>query len=163
MENLLYFAYGADMRAQAMALVIGREAEGTRARLKGFRLAFTAFAQEWGGGVADLVRDEEGEVEGVVYELKGAEALRVELAEGLSEGLYRRRRVRVELESGEEADAIANEVASKRAHVPPSAAYLDAMVSGATEQGLSEGYVDFLLQLYPDEATRHAAAPSDEE
>lgn len=170
-----------------MEELLGHPANGRRARLPGFRIAFTAFADDWGGGVADVVRDEEGEVEGVAFDLSPADVLRLEVAEGLAEGLYRRRRVRIEVEEGargsegaqgseggqgsegaqgagaEETEAITDEVARKRPHVAPSAAYLDAMVSGATEQGLSQGYINWLLQLYPDDPTPHSPAWSDEE
>jgi hypothetical protein len=158
-----YFAYGADMAGEALADLLGRAVEGRRARLPGFRLAFTARSQEWEGGVADIVREEGAEVEGVAFELTPADALRLDFAEGMADGPYRRRRVRVQLEGGEEVEAVAREVARKAPHIAPSPAYLDAMVSAATEQGLTEGYVDFLMQLYPDEPTPHTPAFADEE
>jgi hypothetical protein len=95
-------------------------------------------------------------------DLAAAEALRLKFEVGMAGGLIRLRRVRVEEEDGAESEAVALEVARKRAHVAPSAAYLDAMVSGATEQGLSEAYVDFLMQLYPDAVTPHTRPWEDE-
>lgn len=160
---MFYFAYGSNMGADTMEEALGHSVSGRPARAPGFRIAFTAFAQEWQGGVADLVRDEASEVEGVVYEVTPADLLRLEFNEGLSEGLYRRRALRVELASGEELDAVASEVAKKRPHVAPSPHYLDAMVSGATEQGLSEAYIGWLLQLYPDEPTPHRSLWDDGE
>ena len=160
---MLYFAYGADMQAEALADALGHPVEGRRGRLPGFRLAFTAHSDDWEGGVADIVREEGAEVEGVLFELSPADELRLGFAEGLVEGPYRRRRVRAETEGGEEVEALAREVAQKEPHIAPSASYLDAMVSGATEQGLSEAYVDFLMQLYPDVATPHSRPWADEE
>jgi hypothetical protein len=37
------------------------------------------------------------------------------------------------------------------------------MVSGAIEQGLSQGYVTFLMQLYPDVATPHSRPWAEDE
>ena len=146
-----------------MDALLGRRVEGTRALLRGYRLAFTAYSDDWEGGVADLLRDEAGEVEGVLFELAPADELRMGFAEGLGDGAFRRRRVQVELENGAEVEAMAKEAARKEPFVPPSHAFLDAMVSGAMEQGLSQTYVNFLMQLYPDEATPHAPAWQDEE
>jgi hypothetical protein len=58
---------------------------------------------------------------------------------------------------------VAREVARKLPHVAPSAKFLDEMVSGAIEQGLSEGYVNFLMQLYPDVATPHSRPWAEDE
>jgi hypothetical protein len=158
-----YFAYGADMREAAMDELLGHRVEGTRALLRGYRLAFTAYSDDWEGGVADLLRDEAGEVEGVLFELSPSDELRMGFAEGLGEGAFRRRRVAVELEDGAEVEAIAREAVRKEAFVAPSHAFLDAMVSGAMEQGLSQTYVNFLMQLYPDEPTAHNRSWQDEE
>jgi gamma-glutamylcyclotransferase (GGCT)/AIG2-like uncharacterized protein YtfP len=150
------------MRSEAMQALLGHPAGGKRALLRGFRLAFTAYADDWAGGIADIVKDATGEVEGVVFEISPTDILRLDVYEGLTETLYRRRKVRVELESGADMEAVTYEVTRKRPHVPPSNPYLDAMVSGATEQGLSEGYINWLLQLYPDEPSPHRP-PADEE
>lgn len=159
-----YFAYASDVRSGALAEILGRDPpRARRARLIGYRLGFTAFSQDWEGGVADIVREPGAGVEGVAFPLGAADVLRLDLYEGLDEGLYRRRHVRVELEDGREVSAFTYEVATKRAFVQPSAAYLDALVSGATEQGLSEGYIRGLLELYPDEAVERRSSWADDE
>lgn len=150
--TLPYFAYGSDMRSGEIDELLGRPIGARRALLQGFRLAFTANSREWRGGVADITRDEEGQVEGVLFDLTGADALRMGVEEGFSEGLRRRRKVTVETEDGEQVEAVTLEVASKRGKVAPAPEYLDAMVEGASERGLKEGYVTYLLSLYPDDA-----------
>lgn len=139
------------MRSGEIDKLVGRPLPARRARLRGFRLEFTANSREWRGGVADIVRDEEGEVEGVLFELWPSDALRIGVKEGFSEGLRRRRRVKVEAEDGEEVEALTLEVERKRVRVAPSPEYIDAMVEGASERGLTEQYVTYLLTLYPDE------------
>ena len=160
---LPYFAYGSDMRSVEIEELVGRPLEARRARLRGFRLAFTASSIEWSGGVADIVRDEEGEVEGVLFDLNAADALRMGVDQGFSEGLRRRRRVKVEAEDGEEVEAVTLEVRAKSARVAPSPAYLDAMVEGASERALSESYVTYLLTLYPDEGPHWVRRAGEEE
>jgi hypothetical protein len=160
---MFYFAYGADMPSGALASLIGHPVEGRPGRLPGFRLAFTARSDDWDGGVADILKEEGAEVEGVLFELTPADEMRLGFAEGLSDGPYRRRRVRIELPNGDEVEGVAREVARKLPHVAPSAKFLDEMVSGAIEQGLSEGYVNFLMQLYPDVATPHSRPWAEDE
>jgi gamma-glutamylcyclotransferase len=158
-----FFAYGAEMAPDAMADALGRPVRGVRALLRGYRLAFTAYSQEWEGGVADLLEDAEGEVEGLLFSLQPRDLLRLEVAEGWQDPRYRRHPVTVELEDGRTVEAAARVVESKLPSVAPSPAFLDAMVQGATGNGLSEGYVTWLLQLYPDPSTPHRAAWAEDE
>ena len=148
--SAFYFAYGSEMSPEAMAVRLGHSPQGRPAVLRGFRLAFSSFSKDWGGGVADIVEEEGADVEGVLFPLSARDVLRLNVQEGLEEGDYRRRMVTVELEDGSPQEAMAYVVADKRPHVRPSQDYLDEMVSCATEQGLSEAYVHFLLQLYTD-------------
>jgi gamma-glutamylcyclotransferase len=151
------------MAPESMEQAVGRRMRGTRALVRGFRLAFTAYSQEWEGGVADIVADPEGEVEGVLYPLEPRDHLRLEVAEGWQDPRYGRRQVHALLEDGSTVEAVAREVESKEPSVAPSAAYLDAMIQGATDHGLSDGYIDWLLQLYPDPAVARAAGWDGEE
>jgi gamma-glutamylcyclotransferase len=160
---VLFFAYGANMRSEAMEELLAHKVRGQPALLRGFRVAFSAFSEDWQGGVADLVRDPAGEVEGVAFALQPTDLLRLDVVEGLSDNLYKRRTVRIELADGAEEAAVAYEIEEKHPHVQPSAHYLDAMISGATDQGLSEAYIAWLLQLYPDEPSPQRPAFDSEE
>ena len=51
---MLYFAFGADMQGEALAELLGHPVKGRRARLPGFRLAFTARSSDWEGGLKQL-------------------------------------------------------------------------------------------------------------
>ncbi len=155
MEGSHFFAYGPEMAPESMEELLGRPVRGARAIVRGFRLAFTAYSDEWEGGVADLVADPESEVEGVVYPLGPRDHLRLEVAEGWQDPRYGRLRVHAELEDGSRVEAVAREVAEKEGAVAPAAAYLDAMVQAGTQWGLSDGYLTWLLQLYPDPSTAH--------
>lgn len=152
-----FFAYGAEMAPEAMGELLGRPVQGARALVRGFRLAFTAYSDDWEGGVADLVADIEGEVEGVVYALGPRDLLRLDMVEEWQDPRYGRVAVHAELEDGSRVEAMARAVREREASVAPSVAYLDAMVQGGTFHGLSEGYLNWLLQLYPDPASAGSA------
>jgi len=157
------FAYGAEMVPGAMAQLLGRPVRGARAVVRGFRLAFTAYSEEWEGGVADLLADAEGEVEGVLYPLGPRDLLRIEVVEGWQDPRYGRILLQAEREDGTRVDAVARAVREKQPPVAPSPAYLDAMIQGGTAHGLSDGYLTWLLQLYPDPATPPRAAWAEDE
>ncbi len=163
MSAAYFFAYGVEVASQAMGELLGRPVQGTRALLQGYRIAFTTYSDQWEGGVADVVADLEGEVEGVVYPLTARDFLRLDVVQGWQDPLYRRLMVRVELEDGRHVEAMARKVGDKQASVPPAPAYLDAMIQGGTEQGLSDGYLAWLLQLYPDPAAPRTAQRTPEE
>src|SRR5690349_16293813 len=104
-----YFAYGPDMASDLLADLLGHPVKGRRARLPGYRLAFTARSDDWEGGVADIVREDGADVEGVAFELTPSDELRFGFSEGLGEGPYRRTRVVVVFEDDREVEAAARE------------------------------------------------------
>jgi len=96
MPRVLYFAYGANLDTQAMrrrapsARVLGR------ARLRGYRRAFTVRSPYW-GALADLLEDPQGEVWGLLYEMEERDLARLDAFEGYPD-LYTRFPVTVEVE-----------------------------------------------------------------
>ncbi len=140
-----YFAYGSNLDVTQMAK---RGVSYTRARpavLKGFRLDFTAHSDSWGGGVADVVDDPGGVVEGALYDVtQGMEAL--DGYEGVAEGFYRRRWVEV-LAAGKPVRALLYEVCDKLPDQPPSHRYMAAIIRGGWENDLSEAYMERLGRI----------------
>ena len=114
-------------------------AEG--AVLSGYRLAFDFDARSrWLGGAADIVSDEEGTVEGALYHLDGD----ITVMDGW-EGGYRRIRVRVVLLSDRtERDAWTYEVIDKGKQMTPSEVYVEQMLKGARQLGLSDVFIEEL-------------------
>ena len=151
-QSSLFFAYGPEMASEAMAQLLGRTVAGQRAVVRGWRLAFTAYSDEWEGGVADLIEDPEGEVEGALFALVPRDLLRLEVVEGWQD-----------LEDGRRVEAVARAVERKDPSVAPSPAFLDAMIQAGTDLGLSDDYLTWLLQLYPDAHGPHSTAWGEEE
>ena len=142
-----YFAYGSNLDRAQMER---REVSYTSAHpavLKDFKLAFTARSDSWAGGVADVVEAPGSAVEGVLYQVSGGmESL--DLYEGVADGFYRRKGVEVHVAGhGGAEPAVIYEVCEKLTHQPPSARYMDAIIRGALEGGLSEAYVDMLKKI----------------
>lgn len=146
--DILYFAYGSNLRrAQMDRLCPGNHFVGP-ARLAGHRLAFTLPDDEWEGGVADVLPTEGGAVWGALYRLSrdGLAALDAyELHDPGAPGehdAYVRRKVEVQTVDGRIWPRVeCYFVRRPRGHVPPSGRYRAALLEGAHERGLPEAYV----------------------
>jgi len=65
----LYFAYGSNLDAEQMRVRCPTARPLERARLRGYRLAFTHYSTRWSGGAADVIAARECTVWGLVYEM----------------------------------------------------------------------------------------------
>jgi len=130
---VLFFAYGSNMAAEEMAAFAPEARFVGPARLPGFRLELRRRSIRWGGGAADVVEREGGEVWGVVYELPDVALLDGKEGAGFA---YRRREVRVELD-GEPLPALAYEVIDKEPEeVAPTEEYATLILRAARERRL---------------------------
>jgi gamma-glutamylcyclotransferase (GGCT)/AIG2-like uncharacterized protein YtfP len=118
-----------------------------RATLSGYRVAFVQWHDGWGGGVAGIVPDGMGVVEGVVYALSAENLRALDGCEPTGDGSYWREQVTVVTAS---ADPLT--VWVYRGHVAedgpfaPSVRYLETIVTGAREHGLPAVTIAALLQ-----------------
>jgi gamma-glutamylcyclotransferase (GGCT)/AIG2-like uncharacterized protein YtfP len=140
--QLLYFAYGSNMdAAQMRRRCPGAQLVG-KASLRDHHLVFPLPDETWGGGVASIAPRPNARVEGVLYRLTAEDFDALDDFEDVDRGDYARRLVSVQDANG--ATSGAWTYVSPREpgrFVPPSPAYLDAMVRGAVAQGLSSSYV----------------------
>ena len=118
------------------------------AELPDHRLAFLRRSIRWQGGAADIVPSPGASVWGVLWELPlGLGELDAKEAAG---DAYRRRAAEVLLAGGEPRLAAVYEVIAKEPdEVPPTPAYLAAMVGGALEHGLPDDYVELIRAVRP--------------
>jgi gamma-glutamylcyclotransferase len=165
-----YFAFGSNMcSAELLSHCPHARALG-RARLSGYRLAFTAHARFREGGLADIVpigpRDPRLDYDargpgasepyaltpvwGVVWDIPAEELDSLDRKERylpgqpVEESLYIRVPVKVLLHGAEVnhlIDAFAYSVVDKAGHIPPHERYLDLMLEGASEHGLPPDYI----------------------
>lgn len=160
-----YFAYGSNLNVRQMAARCPAAKVVGPAVLRGYRLCFPRRGSNWPGGVAGIVEDERGVVEGAVYRLTDACLAALDACEGVSEGRYERAAVQVEVRR-EVAGLHDEELVDRRDHITesrddralltafsyvarlepggpfaPSPQYVRTIVEGAREHRLSEGYL----------------------
>jgi len=109
--------------------------------LDGYELAFTIYSPTRRCGCADVVPRAGGKVFGLLYELTEDDAVRLDEAEGVGGGHYRRISVEVTSASGGRVRAETYEVVHKRSDCPPpSEEYLSLLVNAAERFGFPEEY-----------------------
>jgi gamma-glutamylcyclotransferase len=141
-----YFAYASNMSAPVMSAACPRHRFLGRARLPGWRLAFTRRSVRTGTGVADLLADPDGVVWGVLYEISDTDLESLDQKEGRG-WAYERRGVRVFADDGSLHDAVAYVVITKSSEpIAPSDRYAQRLLAAARERGLPEDYVRALAE-----------------
>jgi gamma-glutamylcyclotransferase (GGCT)/AIG2-like uncharacterized protein YtfP len=115
-----------------------------RARLPGHRLDFTHYsASRWLGGTADIVRDPDETVWGLVYVMGEGDLERLDPWEGG----YERVALRVVDDAGETHDVTSYTVRDK-GRFPPHEIYLGKILREGTRLEFPSAYVDALRARY---------------
>lgn len=137
-----YFAYGSNLDVGQKRRRTGPVREARRARLPGYRLAFNKRGMD-GSAKANIEPAAANVVWGVVYKCSRAAFEAMDRHEGVAAGHYRRTRVRVQVDSGEEldADTYIAETAWVFDGLAPSREYLDRIIGGAKEHALPDDYI----------------------
>ena len=104
--KLKYFAYGSNMDPERMRRRGIKFSRREHAVLEGFRLEFNKVSsRNPREGYANIVKDPEGIVEGILYEIEESDLSKLDKFEGYPLH-YRRTRIYVKLDNGEEVEAI---------------------------------------------------------
>jgi gamma-glutamylcyclotransferase len=144
-----YFAYGSALSRHHIGEWAAEHGvdprlfeQATPAILRGYRLVFDVESRFWGGRVANLAEDAQGEVHGVLFEIPDAQMDAVLRKEGVPTGLSQEIDVTVELPGG--AVTAKAYVARPEKRGSPGAAsprLLDYLMEGARERGLPESWL----------------------
>lgn len=158
---MLYFAYGSNLNAKAVAEWCRHYAHRPPSQrhfkpavLDNYRLCFPIFSEYWSGGIGDIEYDAGKYVMGALYDLTEAEMAifdekvgRKLDAQGKEVGTYKRIPVRV-------APLIRNQLATdavtyqgvnvEKYHIPPTQNYMNLVIQGAYEVGLSMMWISYL-------------------
>lgn len=169
-----YFAYGSNLNTRAVAdwcrhygLRSPSLKNGRPAVLDNYRLSFSIYSEYWGGGTADIVYDPGKYVAGVLFDLTEPEMAVLDQkvgcktdAAGKETGVYSRITVKVApLGKGEPVQAITYQgTNADRFHIPPTRHYMDLVIQGAYEYGLSMMWVAY-LQSFATQAGRSPRPP----
>ena len=145
-EKYWYFGYGSNMNSKVFQ---GRRqmrpTKIERAVLKDYRLAFNQPGIPWLEPSFANIEEAPGEyIEGVLYEITGAEMVRLDISEG--NGAYDI--VTSNVEGEVSGTVVAHTFATKNvsAGLHPSLRYMTLLVDGATEHGLSPEWVQKLRE-----------------
>lgn len=154
-----YFAYGSNLNISAVAEWCRHTGHrtpnmrpGKPAVLDNYRLCFPIFSEYWGGGTGDIVYDPGKYVAGALFELNETEMKTLDLKinrklEGEKEvGIYKRIPIRVSpLGKSEPVQAITYQgVNIEKYHIPPTKHYMDLLIQGAYNVGLSMMWIAYL-------------------
>jgi len=147
-----YFAYGSALSTRHVGEWAAEHgvdprlfAGGVPAVLRGYRLAFDVESRFWGGRVANLAEDKDGEVHGVLFEIPPQAREAVLRKEGVATGLSQELDVTVQTAEGPvAAKAFVARPEKRGAPGPASARLLAVLVEGAQERGLPRSWVEFL-------------------
>lgn len=172
-----YFAYGSNLNVRAVAdwcrhygLRAPSMKAGKPAVLDNYRLCFPIYSEYWGGGTADIVYDPGKYVSGVLFEMTDAEmgvldqkvGRKVD-STGREIGIYGRITVRVApLGRGLPVDAVTYQGTNPdRSQIPPTRQYMDLVIQGACQYGMSMMWVAY-LQSFATQAGRNPRPPASE-
>ena len=139
---MLYFAYGSNMDPARMAGRVPEAAPVGPGRLDGFRLEFSIYSTEWGGGSANIEPDEGGHLWGVLWEIPEDSMGRLDAFQG-HPTYFRREEISV---TGPNGPAIAwtYRVAHVKGYVRPTDAYLQRLRAAIRIHGLPPEALDIV-------------------
>lgn len=133
--TILYFAYGSNLDLDQMR----RRCPGSRlvgrGTLDGLRIAFAGHSKSWGGAVATVVPDRDGDgCAGLVFACTPSDVRRLDACEGYPH-VYDRRRMTVRLDDGSKAHAWTYFLPLTRKRGAPSDEYISQIWNAYTTQG----------------------------
>ncbi|MBV8851683.1 MAG: gamma-glutamylcyclotransferase [Methylobacteriaceae bacterium] len=143
----LYFAYGSNMDAAAMARRCPASRHLGAARLARHRFAILQ------AGYATVERDPRSTVHGVLYDLALADVAALDRYEDIARGLYRKIMQPVLRKEGRPVTALVY-VGAGPSGGKPRASYMEGLIQAADSAGLPAAYLAFLSQFAAGNRTR---------
>jgi hypothetical protein len=118
-----------------------------KADLPNFQVEFRYYSEDRQGGISSIVEAPGRLVEGVIYDIPEEELLDLDILESVPQGLYRRDTFLVLGEDGLWHEAELYRVSNPMGPYAPSKGYVEDMIEGAREHGLTTEYVESLVAL----------------
>jgi gamma-glutamylcyclotransferase (GGCT)/AIG2-like uncharacterized protein YtfP len=151
---MLYFAYGSNLNWERMKERCPSVSFYCRASLSNYRIDFTRKSSKRECGVADIVKDINSKVYGVVYRINEIDLVKLDKHEGYvpqrDKNAYRRREIIVLKEDNDEEPitAFTYEVEKKEfgKHIP-NKDYKNLIVTGAKFWNLPKEYINSLENI----------------
>jgi len=151
---MLYFAYGSNLNWEQIKKRVPSSSFHGIAKLENYRLDFTRKSVNRGCGVADIVKDENKDVWGVIYQFDEKDLGKLDKCEGYNpnrvENAYRRIEKMIYLEGKKDQPmtVYTYEVIDKEfGKYKPNKDYKGLIVTGAKYWDLPKEYIKFLENI----------------
>ena len=135
-ENIIYFAYGANLDRNGMDIRCPGNKPLCRAVLKNYRLMFKS--------VADIEEAVNHSVHGALYEITKEHLRSLDRFEGYP-SLYIRKTVPVITEDGREIKAVIYQMNNRNSYSTPYRGYLNIILSGCRQWQLPQRYIQYIV------------------
>ena len=144
---MYYYAYGSNLSTTYVRKYCPSAVFVMKADLPNFRVEFRHYSENRQGGISSIIEAPGELVEGVIYEIPEQEIIDLDILESVPEGLYRRDAFLVLGEDGEWHRADLYRVSLPAGPFVASRGYVEDMIEGAREHGLTPEYTERLVAL----------------
>jgi len=132
--QIKYFAYGSNLDLAQMKIRCPSSELISKGSLSGYRLTFNRYSSGWGGGVADVIQDQDSKVWGLVFKLSNSDLKRLDSYEGCyndQTSLYERWKAVINTPKCQISDVWVYTVVEKQKFVQPTLEYLQIIKDAA--------------------------------
>ena len=138
-----YFAYGSNLDLSQMKRRCSESRLISKGSLSGHSLTFNRFSNGWGGGVADVIQDQDSKVWGLVFEISDSDLERLDRYEGYHKdqtSMYERWKAVIDTPNGQISDVWVYTVVEKQNFVQPTLEYLQIIKDAAVRWNFPKDY-----------------------
>ena len=138
-----YFAYGSNLDLSQMKRRCPESRLISKGSLSGHSLTFNRFSSGWGGGVADVIQDQDSKVWGLVFEISDSDLERLDRYEGYHKdqtSMYERWKAVIDTPNGQISDVWVYTVVEKQKFVLPTSEYLQIIKNAAIRWNFPKVY-----------------------
>ena len=149
-----YFAYGSNLDLPQMKRRCPSSKLISKGSLSGYRLTFNRFSSGWGGGVADVIQEQDSKVWGLIFEISDTDLERLDRYEGYNKdrneslrgyhisntNLYERWKAVIDTPNGQVCDVWVYTVVEKQKFVRPTPEYLQIIKDAAVRWDFPKVY-----------------------
>jgi gamma-glutamylcyclotransferase (GGCT)/AIG2-like uncharacterized protein YtfP len=141
---MLYFSYGSFLDSATLKRHCPKANYIGKAILPNWEVQFNFFSRTYKGGVTGIEPAVAKLVRGILYDVSDEELLKLDVIEGVPEGIYYRQTIYVVDEFGNPIKAVTYRTMNPRGPFKPTKSYLGLMIKGAKEHELEQNYIQQL-------------------
>ncbi len=138
---MYYFGYGSNLRAAFVTELLPTSKLVMKAYLPNYEVQWPAWSEKYGGGTSGIIEAPGELVEGVLYDCSEEEINALDIIPGIYVPSYKRETFRVLGEDNEWYAAELYRLRNPSGPFPPGRPYVEGMLEGAREVGLSPDYI----------------------